>query len=92
MVNVTYVGDTLIATKLTGDKNVPRGEVTFVADLSPHSMKKQLSKGDVKPLEPIELSDGAAKKWGTTKLQRYHGKGQIASESKLFEVFLDEKF
>jgi len=80
MVNVTYVGDTLIATKLTGDKNVPRGEVTFVADLSPHSMKKQSSKGGAKPLEPIELSNGAAKKWGTTSLQRYHGKGQIASE------------
>jgi len=27
LINITYVGDTLIATKVTGDKNVPRGEV-----------------------------------------------------------------
>jgi Cyclin D1 binding domain len=33
LINVTYVGDTLVATKVTGDKNVPRGEVSFVPDL-----------------------------------------------------------
>lgn len=27
LINITYVGDTLVASKVTGDKNVPRGEV-----------------------------------------------------------------
>lgn len=35
MINVTYVGDQLIAYKVTGDKSVPRGEITFQADLNP---------------------------------------------------------
>jgi hypothetical protein len=28
LINVTYAGDTLVATKVTGDRNVPRGEVS----------------------------------------------------------------
>lgn len=35
MINITYSGETLIATKVTGDKNVPKGEITFTVDLSP---------------------------------------------------------
>lgn len=31
LINVTYVGDTLVATKLTGDRNVPRGEVSPIS-------------------------------------------------------------
>ena len=77
MINITYVGDTLIATKMTGDKNVPKGEVTFVANLSPGKSGSKKSE----KLEPVALSDNAAKKWGTTKLNRFHGKGQIASEN-----------
>ena len=33
--NITYVGDTLVATKITGDDTVPRGEISFSANLSP---------------------------------------------------------
>jgi hypothetical protein len=29
LINITYSGDTLVATKVTGDRNVPRGEVCF---------------------------------------------------------------
>mmetsp|Transcript_39747 Transcript_39747/g.82637 ORF Transcript_39747/g.82637 Transcript_39747/m.82637 type:complete len:398 (-) Transcript_39747:489-1682(-) len=84
LINVTYVGDTLIATKVTGDKNVPRGEITFQADLHPmrhleHANKnKHTFKGPF--LQPIELTDKAARKWGTRQLPRYMGMGQVAEE------------
>lgn len=35
LVNVTYIGDTLFATKVTGDHNVPKGQLSFQVDLSP---------------------------------------------------------
>lgn len=73
MINVTYVEDTIIAYKVTGDKNVPRGEVTFTVDLSP----KALSEAG---LEPIELAEDASSQWGTKHLPRFPGKGQVAAE------------
>jgi hypothetical protein len=84
LINITYVGDTLIATKVTGDKNVPRGGTTFQADLHPmrhleHATKKKHTlKGPF--LQPIELTDKAARKWGTRQLPRYMGLGQVAEE------------
>ena len=84
MINVTYHGDLLVAYKVTGDKNVPRGEITFQVDLSPlptHQVGKgkasSLTPGP-EPLQPISLTDKAAKKWGTTQLPRYKGLGQVA--------------
>lgn len=76
MINITYAGDTLIATKVTGDQNVPKGEVTFTVDLSPHihSARGMLS------LEPIELNARAARQWGKKFLPRYQGRGQVAAE------------
>lgn len=73
MINVTYVGDTLVATKVTGDKNVPKGEITFTANLNPSSSKNG-------PIGPIELSDEAARQWGTKHLPRFSGHGQVATE------------
>ena len=84
LINVTYVGDTLIATKVTGDKNVPRGEITFQADLHPlrHLERASKSKYSFRNglLSPIELTDKAAQKWGTRQLPRYLGLGQVAEE------------
>jgi hypothetical protein len=76
MINITYAGDTLIATKVTGDQNVPKGEVTFTVDLSPHihSSRGMLA------LEPIELNAKAARQWGKKFLPRYQGRGQVAAE------------
>lgn len=89
MINVTYQGDLLIAYKVTGDKNVPRGEITFQVDLSPIpprvvgsglSGPGPTSSGSAanEPLQPISLTDKAAKKWGTTQLPRHKGLGQVA--------------
>jgi len=87
LINVTYVGDTLIATKVTGDHNVPRGEKTFEVDLHPVRFLQQdegTTEGqqkDSESLEPVQLSDEVAKKLGTRQLPRYKGKGQIAEEN-----------
>ena len=84
MVNVTYQGDLLVAYKVTGDKNVPRGEITFQADLDPlHRGANVESSGDpstptVEQLQPIILTDKAARKWGTSQLPRHKGLGQVA--------------
>ena len=81
MINITYAGDTLVATKVTGDNNVPRGEVTFQVNLDPFPPKPVGARGvstDDEPLQPISLTDKAAKKWGTTQLPRFRGLGQVA--------------
>ena len=87
MVNITYVGDTLIARKVTGDKNVPAGEISFQADLSPpkpsqlpftsSSDKNTMTK---EPLPNIVLSDEASQKWNTNELPRFSGLGQVAEK------------
>lgn len=85
MINVTYQGDLMIAYKVTGDKNVPRGEITFQVDLNPlHQKAVDETFGDPSPtqsveqLQPISLTAEAAKKWGTTQLPRHAGLGQVA--------------
>ncbi|KAL3803355.1 hypothetical protein HJC23_009319 [Cyclotella cryptica] len=79
MINITYVGDHLIAYKVTGDHNIPRGEVTFTADLSPPDYSGSGNDSNGPPsLDPIVLSEPSAKKWGTKRLPRYPGKGQAA--------------
>jgi len=84
MINVTYIGDTLIATKVTGDKNVPKNEITFTADLRP-----SFHRGSEKALSPIELSSTASKQWGTRGLMRYPGKGQVAAEGYVNAKFME---
>ena len=82
MINITYSGDTLIARKATGDKHVPRGEVSFTVDLSPEASNST-------SLTPIELSETAASVWGTDSLPRYPGKGQIAAKGFKNSRFVD---
>lgn len=78
IINITYSGDTLVATKVTGDQNVPRGKESFTVDLSPQFSSK--ADGEFVPgLEPIELNPKAAKQWGKHYLPRHAGWGQVAS-------------
>ena len=81
MINVTYSGDTLLANKVTGDKNVPRGELSFTVDLSPpQTIATANPNSHNKQLEPIELNARASRQWGKKYLPRHPGKGQVASE------------
>jgi len=80
MVNVSYTGDVLTAHKVTGDKHVPKGEITFQVDLSPSSKEC---------LDPIELSSDAVAQWGSTYLQRHAGQGQVAADGFVNQQWLD---
>lgn len=81
MINVTYSGDTLVAYKVTGDRNVPKGQVSFQVDLSPTAHFDML--------EPIELGQQAAEQWGNRFLQRFAGEGQVASRGFVNPQWMD---
>jgi hypothetical protein len=84
MINVTYQGDTLTAYKVTGDRNVPKGQASFTVDLSPDNIDGSSSSSSPsrkdRILEPIELATEAAEQWGSKFLQRFSGNGHVASE------------
>ena len=91
MINVTYQGDVLVAEKVTGTKNVPKGQATFQVDLSPkfaapaaaagpEQQQQQQQHQHEQILTPIELGDSAARQWGCKYLQRFAGQGQVAAE------------
>ena len=76
LVNVTYSGDTLVATKCTGDTDVRRGQVAFTADLSPRNTSA---------LAPLEVSFDDESKL----LLRYPGQGQIRHSGLTTHRFID---
>lgn len=65
VINITYSDDTLCASKVTGDRNVPRGEITFTVDLSPCNSSA---------LPPIQLIS----EHRNGEFQRYPGRGQVS--------------
>ena len=94
MINITYAdgGHTLVATKVTGDENVPRGEVTFTVDLAPRAPPSSSYSGNDAAaggpstasasrggLDPIELDADARRRWGRRYLPRHPGRGRVAS-------------
>ncbi|KAL7539198.1 hypothetical protein ACHAXR_011524 [Thalassiosira sp. AJA248-18] len=93
MINVTYSGDQLIAYKVTGDKNIPRGEISFTADLSPNIDDGNMPGGQQQQqqphLDPIKLSESSAKKWGTKRLPRFPGQGHAAEPGFINHQFLE---
>jgi hypothetical protein len=93
MINVTYTGDVLMAHKVTGTKNVPRGQATFQVDLSPYRTASASSSPDSlhqqEFLSPIELGESAAQQWGCKYLQRFAGQGQVAAENYMDSQWID---
>jgi len=94
MINVTYSGDKLVAYKVTGDQNIPRGEITFTANLSPepttpsNGYEAAYLMGQ-QSLEPIVLSESSANKWGTKKLPRFPGQGHAAEPGFINNQFVE---
>mmetsp|Transcript_35331 Transcript_35331/g.74637 ORF Transcript_35331/g.74637 Transcript_35331/m.74637 type:complete len:431 (-) Transcript_35331:174-1466(-) len=86
MINITYTGDQLVAYKVTGDKNIPRGEITFTADLSP---RDDSTYQQSPTLDPISLSETSAKKWGTRQLPRFPGQGHAAEPGFVNNQFME---
>jgi hypothetical protein len=100
MINVTYSGDFLMAHKVTGTKNVPRGQATFQVDLSPYAISTAFSSSSPSSstagstshpefLSPIELGESAAQQWGCKYLQRFAGQGQVAAENYMDSQWID---
>lgn len=81
MINITYIDDLLIASKVTGYKNVPAGEISFQVDLTKTQTKGTLRDVIVNDLPNIILSETASRRWGTRELQRFRGIGQVADEA-----------
>jgi hypothetical protein len=95
MVNVTYIGDTLIARKVTGDRTVPSGEISFQVDLRPPRQMNSLEENHQRNLPNLQISEKASKKWGNRELQRFKGLGQVSESSQWLEgqiVIVDENY
>jgi hypothetical protein len=91
MINVTYQGDILTAYKVTGDRNVPKGQASFTVNLSldaPDISSSSLSRKDA-ILQPIEIAPEAAEQWGNKFLQRFSGKGHVASKGFVNSQWMD---
>lgn len=83
LIRLRYEGDTLFATKVTGDGHVPAGEITFQADLTTPYHEATICETGNKELVGVRVevvslsSDGAQQQ---REVERYQGEGRIAAQ------------
>lgn len=65
LVNITYSGDKMVATKVTGDVNVPRGETSFTVNVRP---------SNATALPPVKLITDHRR----GEFRRFPGRGQVS--------------
>jgi hypothetical protein len=69
LINVTYSGDTLVATKATGDADIPRGQVSFTANLAPDFSANTSTSNTL--LSPLKVSKAS--------FPRFAGQGKVVA-------------
>uniref|UniRef100_A0A7S4ASI2 Uncharacterized protein n=2 Tax=Pseudo-nitzschia australis TaxID=44445 RepID=A0A7S4ASI2_9STRA len=65
LINITYTGDEMIATKVTGDINVPRGKRSFTVNVKPSNSSA---------LPPVKL----VSEQQSGEFDRFPGRGQVS--------------
>jgi hypothetical protein len=75
LVRFTYEGDTLVATKVTGDEHVPAGQVTFRANVAEVD-RGDPSDGDAR-VEVVRIHENTQERM---EAERYRGEGCVAAK------------
>jgi len=93
LVNITYDGDTMIAIKVTGDDTVPRGEVTFNANLSPPPLKSAATVDSDSESSLEETSESLSSGEEHTVLESKYGESIFPGQGHISKKnFKDSKF
>ena len=83
-IEVAYEGDTLVATKLTGESNVPAGQVTFKADVSSKGLMGLVGS---EPCHPADKIRGVLEA-NLDGMVSFEGEGQVAAANFQFPYFV----
>ena len=85
-INIHYEGSTLVAVKMTGDDNVPKGEITFTVDLSAEGLLGPVGRDAVThPAEKIRM----VLEGYLDNIIAFKGRGQVAKAAFKSPQFID---